>query len=62
MTPNSKGLIKENTMHHFFKLKCRVIISLFFPLFPQIFSQIFCKGPWLVYSNITHTKICQTVF
>ena len=36
------------------------------PIFPRFFSNIlvkfFCKGPWLVYSNIIYTKICQKLF
>ena len=33
-----------------------------FHRFYQIFSKVFCKGPWLVYSNIIYTKICERLF
>ena len=33
-----------------------------FHCFFKYFSNFFCKGPWLVYSNIIYTIICEKLF
>ena len=32
-----------------------------FHRFSNILVKFFCKGPWLVYSNIIYTKICVSL-
>ena len=47
MTPHSKGLIEENTMHYILKLECSevmqiiAIIWLFLTDYSQYFSKVF---------------------
>ena len=37
----------------------REYMPIFHRFFKNILVKFFCKGPWLVYSNIIYIKICE---
>ena len=59
MTHHSKSDIAESIMHYILKLEYYeiMLIIAIINLFFQYFSNVFCKGSWSAYNNITYTEI-----